>query len=76
MKFRFGKTKTLRDKLYDEKRNLEEQWHKWFAWYPVCVNKNTLDKAKYAWLEYVWRKDDTTMRYHDWLYKELQEWEK
>jgi hypothetical protein len=27
------------------------KWHKWFAWYPVKI-----DRARYAWLVYVERK--------------------
>ena len=31
------------------------EWKKWFAWYPVQVDK-TDNEITYAWLETVWRK--------------------
>ena len=29
----------------------KQQWHHWFAWYPVWLS----DIGEYAWLETVWR---------------------
>lgn len=30
------------------------KWHKWFAWYPICIAKHIDGSREYAWLEYVW----------------------
>ncbi len=40
----------------EEKINRKQEWHKWFAWYPVTV-RVTEDKHKIkCWLETVQRK--------------------
>lgn len=40
-------------------RSLIRLWHKWFAWFPVCVverGKDHFPQCKYAWLDYVERR--------------------
>jgi hypothetical protein len=38
-----------------QKRN-RNCWHKWFAWYPVCVHTYPDGAKKYTWLSMVLRK--------------------
>ena len=39
-----------REKRKKEKYKRDYNWHKWFAWYPVSFDENTL-----VWLEYLER---------------------
>lgn len=38
------------------------KWHKWFAWYPVS-DGNTL-----VWLDYIWRKRESSFHEVYWKY--------
>jgi len=33
--------------------NIQKDWHRWFAWFPVHLDD---DDYNLAWFEYVWRK--------------------
>lgn len=33
----------------------KEEWHRWFAWYPVRADFN-----QWVWLEYIWRQEIVT----------------
>ena len=48
MKFNCGET---REEKRERLREIESQWHNWFAWYPVRVGSNEC-----RWLETVERK--------------------
>ena len=58
----------------EHKRTLRENWHKWFAWFPVVINIVN-NRKQYCWLEEVERKGEILEGYmsYDWLYKYRQE---
>jgi len=33
-------------------------WHKWFAWYPVCIKEIATTDDTWVWLEVVFRRCD------------------
>ena len=40
------------------------EWHRWFAWHPVCTT------AGYCWLEYVERRGEYIASYvDDWMWE-------
>lgn len=39
----------------ERKNELKQQWHRWFAWYPVVVGETVLGRKIKIWLEYVER---------------------
>jgi hypothetical protein len=44
---------------YFKRREYKENWHNWFAWYPVIIYENKKTKKRYwAWLEIVKRKGE------------------
>lgn len=46
-----------------ENRHKLVEWHKWFAWYPVCVHKEPSGDKTYMWLTNV-------QRSCSWLYED------
>ena len=41
-----------------DETNLNIVWYKWFAWFPVCVDKNKKTNVNHiVWLQYVERTD-------------------
>jgi len=55
----------------NSKRRRLEKWHRWFAWYPVRVDRRTL-----VWLEFVNRKAGEFSIYDSvsyWLYEANKE---
>ena len=51
---------------HDMQRYELEQWHRWFAWFPVFIYpKRTNEKIALAWLMYVERKGE---RYDGWYF--------
>jgi hypothetical protein len=41
---------------YEVKIRRKEQWHKWFAWYPVTVEITSEGRQIKAWLQHIMRK--------------------
>jgi hypothetical protein len=61
---------------YEAKIERKEQWHRWFAWYPVVVGVTNEKRQTKVWLQYVMRKGIHWKNYtlsKDWLfiYKEI-----
>lgn len=62
--------------IYEYKKKKKEQWHKWFAWYPVVIRITEDHHEVKAWLQYVER----IGRFHStwdecywiWNYRELE----
>ena len=44
--------------LFRNKGIERAKWHKWFAWYPVCVYRNPNRDKKYVWLKIIEVRDD------------------
>lgn len=61
---------------YFEKLDKKKQWHKWFAWHPVVVNR------EWVWLETISRKgytkgvSENNVVYLGWNYKSLNDFTK
>jgi hypothetical protein len=55
------------------KQYLRQNWHKWFAWFPVVI-KVIDNRKQYCWLEYVERKGELILDYMacDWTYEYRQ----
>ena len=51
MKFDCGETRKEKQVRLGQERIRKEQWHKWFAWYPVRVGSHDC-----RWFEWVERK--------------------
>jgi hypothetical protein len=47
-------TRTSKSKL-NETINRYSKWHTWFAWHPVCVEKNE-ERISWVWLRKVYRR--------------------
>jgi hypothetical protein len=48
-------------------------WHTWFAWYPVCMLEDGLEKI--IWLQVIERKASTGIGGIFYNYRELQTWD-
>ncbi len=43
-----------------------EDWHRWFAWHPVCVGRSVSGDKRMVWLVWVERKFDDCLHESGW----------
>ena len=42
--------------------NHEEEWHQWYAFFPVCARVEKTNETRCVWRKYLWRK-----KYYKWV---------
>jgi hypothetical protein len=55
MRWRDGLSNDEKRRLREERIRKKEEWHKWFAWFPVTVGIEGKHKVK-VWLSFVQRR--------------------
>jgi len=65
---------------WQEKKKRREEWHEWFAWFPVTVGVTNDHRKIKVWGQIVMRRghffSNVSDSGWDYIYKEKSEWEK
>ena len=46
------------NKTWEHKYYKKEQWHRWFAWYPVDIEEFTDGSKIKVWFQTIWRRGE------------------